>query len=83
MNNLIVLAGEFMKWFNLNFEGESREEIDFKENKYEIWGATGTLAKVIIDGHSILEKNQKDILTKYWWEHNRYSSFADSVSQRF
>ena len=28
-NNLIVLSGEFLKWFNLNFEGESREELDF------------------------------------------------------
>lgn len=31
--NLIVLQGEFLKWFNLNFEGESREELDFMENK--------------------------------------------------
>jgi len=31
--NLLVLAAEFTKWFTLNFEGESREELDFKENK--------------------------------------------------
>lgn len=31
--NLVILQGEFLKWFNLNFEGESREEIDFLENK--------------------------------------------------
>jgi hypothetical protein len=24
--NCILLQGEFLKWFNLNFEGESREE---------------------------------------------------------
>ena len=86
MNNLIVLAGEFMKWFNLNFEGESREEIDFKDNKYEIWGATGTLAKVIIDGHSILindNKNPKELLTKHWWNTNRFLSFAGLMSKRF
>ena len=40
LNNLIILAGEFMLWFNLNFEGESQEEIDFRDNKYEIWEAT-------------------------------------------
>ena len=80
MNNLIVLAGEFTKWFNLNFEGESREEIDFRENKCEIWVATGVLAQVIIDGYSALEKNHKDILTKYWWDHNRYSKFADAMA---
>ena len=30
--NLIVLQGEFLKWFNLNFEGESQEEKDFMAN---------------------------------------------------
>jgi len=29
LTNLLVSAGEFLKWFNLNFEGESREELDF------------------------------------------------------
>lgn len=37
--NLIVLASEFTKWFNINFEGESRDEIDFRDNKIEIWAA--------------------------------------------
>lgn len=37
LNNLIVLAGEFNLWFSINFEGEGREEIDFRDNKYEIW----------------------------------------------
>jgi hypothetical protein len=40
LTNLLVLAGEFLMWFNLNFEGESREEIDFRDNKTEIWMAT-------------------------------------------
>ena len=30
--NMIILQGEFLKWFNLNFEGESREEKDFMDN---------------------------------------------------
>lgn len=38
--NLLLLAGEFLKWFNLNFEGESTEERDFKDNKEEIWIST-------------------------------------------
>ena len=37
--NLIVLSGEFTKWFNINFEGESRDEIDFRDNKVENWMA--------------------------------------------
>ena len=31
--NLIVLQGEFLKWFNLDFSEESREELDFLDNK--------------------------------------------------
>lgn len=31
--NLIILQGEFLKWFNLNFEGDSTEELDFAANK--------------------------------------------------
>lgn len=38
--NMLVQAGQFTMWFNLNFEGESQEEIDFRDNKYEIWEAT-------------------------------------------
>jgi|DEB0MinimDraft_12_1074336.scaffolds.fasta_scaffold10575_2 hypothetical protein len=34
-NHLVILQGEFNKWFNLNFEGESQEEIDFLQNKQE------------------------------------------------
>ena len=52
LNNLIVMAGEFTKWFNINFEGESRDEIDFRDNKNEIWEATVQLAKVIIAEYS-------------------------------
>ena len=44
-NNLLIQAGQFTMWFNLNFEGESREELDFKENKKEIWDATVFHAK--------------------------------------
>ena len=55
--NLIILAGEFMLWFNLNFEGESREEIDFRENKCENWVATCELARLVIDSYSVLQTN--------------------------
>ena len=58
LNNLIVLAGEFTLWFNINFEGEGRDEIDFRDNKYEIWEATVTLAKVIVAEYDALQANQ-------------------------
>jgi hypothetical protein len=51
LTNLIVLAGEFLKWFNLNFEGEGREEIDFRDNKCEIWESTCAQARAIIAEH--------------------------------
>tara|TARA_B110000914_G_C15298266_1_gene369837 strand:+ start:426 stop:638 length:213 start_codon:yes stop_codon:yes gene_type:complete len=52
LNNLIVLAGEFTLWFNLNFEGESQAEIDFRTSKCENWEATCALAGLIIDIYS-------------------------------
>ena len=50
--NLIVLPGEFTKWFNINFEGEGRDEIDFRDNKCEIWLATVDYAKVILNSYA-------------------------------
>ena len=36
-NNMIVLATEFTKWFNINFEGTDRDELDFRDDKHDIW----------------------------------------------
>jgi len=49
MTNLLILAGDFTKWFNINFEGESRDEIDFRDNKVEIWAAVQTYAGYILN----------------------------------
>jgi hypothetical protein len=83
LTNLLVLAGEFLKWFNLNFEGESREEIDFKDNKCEIWLSTCTMAKDIIAEHAKMTSKQEDILTQYWWEHLRYKNFGTQIANKF
>jgi hypothetical protein len=77
---LIVLAGEFTLWFNINFEGESRAELDFREAKCEIWESTCQLASLIIDVHSQMQENQKEILTKFWWEHVRFASFGQQIA---
>ena len=37
--NLIILQGEFRKWFDMNFAGEGTEEKDFRDNKCENWVA--------------------------------------------
>lgn len=78
--NLLILAGEFLKWFNLNFEGESQEEIDFKDNKVDIWKSTIIQAKDIIAEHAKMTSKHEDILTQYWWEHLRYSNFGNQIA---
>lgn len=83
LTNLLVLAGEFLKWFNLNFEGDSREEIDFKDNKCEIWVSTCTMAKDIIAEHAKMTSKQEDILTQYWWEHLRFNNFGTQAAAKF
>lgn len=61
LNNLIVMASEFTQWFNINFEGEGRDEIDFRDNKHENWEATVTLAKIIADEYDGMEANHQVI----------------------
>lgn len=46
--NGLILQGEFLKWFNLDFSEDSREELDFLENKQDIWMATTTLAMEVV-----------------------------------
>jgi hypothetical protein len=78
---MLVQAGQFTMWFNLNFEGESQEEIDFRDNKYEIWEATCFHAQQIIDAYKKLAaKDQETILTPKYWEHLRYSKFGDKMA---
>ena len=45
--HMIILAGEFTKWFNINFAGESQEEVDFRENKLMLWDATCAYSNII------------------------------------
>ena len=83
LTNLLVLAGQFTMWFNLNFEGESQEEKDFKENKEEIWMATCFHASQIIKAHQKMTSNHEIILTQKWWEYLRYSKFGLSMAEKF
>ena len=61
--NMIVLQGEFRKWFDMNFEGESREELDFRENKQDIWLATTTMALEVISWYGRIKENHEVVLT--------------------
>ncbi len=81
--NMIIESGELLKWFNINFEGESREEIDFRTAKCENWMATVTMAKTVVDAASSLEgKGLNDILTKYWWEHQQFAFFGVPLAEK-
>jgi hypothetical protein len=81
LTNLLVMAGEFLNWFNLNFEGESTEETDFKQNKEEIWVATCTYAQRIIQEFQMMEKpkEQAIILNPKWWEITRFLTIGSAM----
>ena len=81
--NLLVMAGEFLKWFNLNFEGESTEERDFRDNKEEIWISTCIQAAGIIKAFNSMTSDKQQIMTKDWWEKQRYSNFGNLLASRF
>jgi len=81
--NLIVSQGEFRKWFDMNFEGESREELDFMENKNEIWQAVTTLGIEVVTWHGRIKENTEFILTTKWWETVRYHHFGSEMKAKF
>lgn len=81
--NLVILQGEFLKWFNLNFEGESREELDFLENKQDIWMATTSLAMDVVQWHGRLTERHEVILTTKWWEKIRFNNFGSQLAAKF
>ena len=82
LNHMLLMAGEFLKWFNLNFEGETTEERDFKDNKEEIWMSTCVQAEGIIKAYNQM-KDKEQILTTDWWEYQRYSNFGILLASRF
>lgn len=69
LNNLLVLAGEFTRWFNINFEGEGREEKDFLLAKIAIWKAVTSYAQYIIDAAAKLKsRDDIEIICEHeWW----------------
>ena len=81
--NLLILQGEFLKWFNLDFSAESREELDFLENKQDIWMATTTLAMEVVTWYGRLQENHEVILTDKWWMKLRYYHFGNEMKEVF
>jgi len=81
--NLLVLQGEFLKWFNLNFEGESQEEADFLENKQDMWLSTCCLAQEVITAYGAMSENHDVILTQKYWLRLRYKHIGEDMKLKF
>lgn len=56
--NMIIAQGEFLKWFNINFEGESQDENDFIDAKFNQWSAITILAQRCISLHEKMSGDQ-------------------------
>lgn len=48
LTNLICLSTEFLKWFTMNFAGDSTAENDFLQSRIDIWESLIVLAEVIV-----------------------------------
>ena len=81
--NGLILQGEFLKWFNLDFSEDSREELDFLENKQDIWMATTTLAMEVVTWFGRLQGGYEVILTQKWWMKLRYYHFGNEMKEVF
>lgn len=80
--SLLVLQGKFTMWWNLNFEGESQGEIDFRESKVEVWTSTIKMCKLIIEKEKdIDEKEKAKIYTDKWWVVERFSHFGGALKK--
>jgi len=81
-NNMMILQGEFNKWFNLNFEGESREETDFQEAKHSMWSQATIQAMEIVQWYGRITDDKSIILTQKWWDRLRYYNFGTQLEQK-
>jgi len=68
-----------MKWFNLNFEGETQEEIDFLQNKDDAWDSTLTYSQEVLSWWNRIGDDKSLVLDNKWWAHIRYLTFANRL----
>ena len=61
MTNLLILSSHFTNWFYINFAGESREETDFRDSKYDNWLAVCSYAGLIVDEYN--NSREDDLLS--------------------
>lgn len=77
----MISQGVFTEWFDINFEGETQDEKDFKQNVVELWTAINDQAKAVVAKYTWMEqggeKKMDKIFTKQLWEHIRFSVFGE------
>lgn len=91
LTNGLILQGEFMKWFSLDFgdpddkdpDDQGQDELDFLENKQEMWSSTCTLAMEVITWFGRIQENHDVILTQKWWNKLRYFHFGNEMKECF
>jgi len=72
-----------MKWFTLNFEGESQAEIDFLGNKVEAWDSSVTYGQEVLSWWNRVGDDKSIIIDSKWWEHLRFLNIGNRFKQGF
>jgi hypothetical protein len=79
---LLVLPSELLKWFTMNFAGESGAEQDFLTSKLSAWDATTALAADITEAYSKLSDNKERIMTPEWWARMQYERIGSMLAAK-
>lgn len=80
---LLISQGELLHWFNINFEGENREELDFLMNKERSWTAAVKLAETVLEyAVALPEENLEEVLRQDWWNRVRFFHFGSLLAEK-
>ena len=69
LTNMIIMSGDFTKWFNINFSEESRDKLDFRDKRLDNWEAALTYAElVLVEYQTVRAPNVTvDLMSSKWW----------------
>lgn len=60
MTNMLIVQGEFIKWFTINFADEGQEEEDFLKGVNDKWYSTVTLGLELISKFNTMSSIEKE-----------------------
>lgn len=81
LTNMLVVQGEFLKWFTTNFEGEGVDEVDFLASLQNNWTATACHGMEFLQRYRLLKENHDIVLTEKWWSHLRFNHFGSELKR--